>query len=524
MATNRAQTGGLDYLLPQNRYVGQQPGAPPVADEQATFFDLPKNEAGGFDEVEGLTDKFYDLRGQIESFALDMQKKYKIDVTQPDYTAKGGGLPFKTFQKLSAQLMSTANALKNSYTINKEDEEGIRAGTFQRAEGYDPTAQPSSEVPIEQRGFSTRLLPEVVQANDILKTAVYTQSDQDRFKKQVSDPIVTKLKARMADPSTSPAEREYLQRNIDAIVQQPRQTPYAAFQAAYNGGGGAKKPTIEIDILKDTTNLAQGRWGKGTYSRATDSDGDPILVNKKREGEQYGEYVFDDPKTKTQKRIPRIIDRWVKKADGSIHLEFKKGDGGVEVPSEKVSDKRGDAVASNLISSNPKYGSLTKMYEAAREYGITDETGSVVNEALLSPTDQSPDLGPAKAAIDAEKERIRKEVRALPIKVGNSRPFVPLKSVDGDQVMVKKGLTGKYYVELLPKASVDFLKQQKQYVPGMEKQLNGKEIKSGLTEDQLMEYLTKDIAGYFDQFLPAEEGGPSEIDNLLEQFEKSRKK
>jgi hypothetical protein len=486
---------GQTYLLPQNRFI--QPGAQaqPVVPGQSNF-NLPEAQVGGLAFVEGLTDKYYDLRGQIENYALSMQKDYNIDVTRPDPSQPGGGIPFKTFNKLSTELLVTANDLKNSMTRDTADEAGIRAGTFIRAQNYDPSQQLSSRSPIEERGFATDLLPEVTQANAILKTDVHTRADYNRFKTQVLDPVTQKLRDQMT--TASPAEREYLQRNIDALVQQPQTTPYAAFQSAY--GGGSRKPTIEIDILKDTTNLAQGRWGEGTFSRSTDSDGNPILINRKREGEQYGEFVYTDPKTKSQKRIPRVIDRWVKRGDGSIQLEFKKGDQGEEIPSEIVSDKRGDAVTSVLISSNPKYGSVTKMYEAAREYGITDDTGSVVNEYLLGET-QSPDLSGDQAAIDSEKERIRQGVRALPIKFTGERPFVELRSKDGDQVMVKKGLTGKYYVEVVPKQQVDFAKTLKGYSKGSEKQLKGKEIKSGLTEDQLMEYLSKEVEGYYDQFM-----------------------
>lgn len=501
----RSQVLGQTFALPEDRYLQDAPAAQPVVPGKSAFFPLPENQAGGLAYVEGITDRYYDLRGQIESYALDMQKKYGIDVTSPDPLQPGGGLPFKTYNKLATDLMITANDLKNSMQTNIADEAAVRAGTFQRGQNFDASQQMSSRTPIEQRGFSTRLLPEVEQANEILKTAVHTDSDYNRFKTQVLDPVVKKLQDQMANASD--VEKEYLQRNINALVQQPRTTPYAAFQSAY--GAGSRKPTIEIDILKDTTNLAQGRWGEGTYTKTTDTEGNPILVNKKREGEQYGEYVYTDPKSNTQKRIPRVIDRWVKKSDGSIFLEFKKGDNGEVIPSEKVSDKRGDAVASNLISSNPKYGSLTKMYEAAREYGITDDTGSVVNEALLGSA-ETPDLAKEQAAITAEKNRIRDGLRALPTKFTGQRPFVQLRSRDGDQVMVKKGITGKYYVEVVPKEQVDFAKTLKGYTAGAEQQLKGKEIKSGMTEDEVMSWVTGEIQGYFDQFMNDESAVPAE--------------
>src|SRR5690606_30736161 len=106
----RAITGGLTYALPDNRYIA--PSAPVQAPEQGAtpFFSIPKVD-DDLDYVEGLTDRFYNLRGKVEAYATDMWKKYGIDVTQPDYSQpdSGGGIPFKTYQKLATDLLMTAN-------------------------------------------------------------------------------------------------------------------------------------------------------------------------------------------------------------------------------------------------------------------------------------------------------------------------------------------------------------------------------------------------------------------------------
>lgn len=399
MAFNRAQAGGLSYLLPENRYINQQPIAPSTPEGAVPFFNLPQ-ENDDLAIVEGLTDKYINTKAEIERFALDMATKYGVDVTAPDHSQQdGGGAPFKTFQKLATSLLVTANDLKQRRENQKQLLPQLAAGNIRTIQSGDLTAQKP-----ETQFYNTDLLPEVKQANDILKTAVYTDEDHDRFKQQVFDPIVADLTARMNEEGVSPMEKEYLQYNINALVQAPRTTPYATFQNA-----GKSKSTVEIDLLKKVTNVSQGKWPKGSYDTATDEKGNPVLVNKFLDGAQAGEYVYEDAKG-AQKRVPKIVDGFVKKADG-VYFSFKQTDG-VSIPPVKVSSRRGDEIAQDIIASNPKYGSVTKMYEAMRNMGLADEDGSLVNEKILAGEDfDTPDPSIFGERIAAEKERIKKRLK-----------------------------------------------------------------------------------------------------------------
>jgi hypothetical protein len=476
-----AESLGLTYLLPENRYAGQQqPQAQPQ--DEALNLELPKTDQD-LAHVEGLTDKYINTRGLVEKYATDMQKKYGINVTQPDYTQPGGGIPFKTYQKLATQLLVTANDLKQSQSQENVYHNLEATGQIRRVDGFDENKQPVNRQNFDDMYYSTKLLPEVEQANHILKTTVNSSSDQQRFKSQVLDPLVAKLTARMNQPGISQSEKQQLKYNIDALVQQPYQTPYAYYQGQYNPHGSGKKNTIEEDVLRDTTNLANGKWTKGNYSVDTNDEGDPILINKKREGEQYGEHVYEDGKGQ-QKRVARVIDHWEKRPDG-VYLVFKQP-GDIEIPAEKVSDKRGDAVASTIISSNAKYGDVRKMYEAAREKGYTDESGSVVNDKLLA-TDQefdTPHPDEFAAGTTAEKSRIKKqlELQSDPGLFFKNKSKVEFNLPSGDKVEFFKHRVGEGF-----------------YLSGQEDNENF----NHMTQKDIVNYLAQQ--GYFKKFLPSQD-------------------
>src|SRR5690606_5681068 len=70
--------------------------------------------------------------------------------------------------------------------------------------------------------------------------------------------------------------------------------------------------------------------------------------------------------------------------------------------------KKGDEVTASIIASNPKYGSVPKMYEAMREMQLADESGSLINEKVLAGEEfDTPDPSVVGAGVVAEKKRLK---------------------------------------------------------------------------------------------------------------------
>lgn len=423
---DRGYLGGLVYELPTNRYV-QSPVAPAVDAGAAPFLQVPE-AVDGLAQVEGLTDKYIDTRGKIEAYALDMQKRYGIDVTQPDYTQPGGGLPHKTFRNLATDLLVIANDLKQRRETEKTILPQLLAGNVRGVEGYDLTA-PNAQ----NQFYSTKLLDEVEQANQILRTAVYTEADQKRFKEQVADPLIARLTQQMNAEGTTPAQKEFLRMNINALVQTPRTTPYAAFQ---NTGSKTNKLPFEVDFAKKVTNVARGKWGND-FLPSTDENGDPILINKSFSGKRAGTHTYTDGRG-NEKTIPQYVDSFIKKPGGEIILTFKKGEGDVVIPPLNVSDMTGDEIASLFMGSNAKHGDVAKLYSAMRELGLADDAGSLIEDKVLAGNEfDVPDPSVFGKGIQQEKDRILGELQKIKGKGGISRQAVTL-DLDGEKVVIKQ--------------------------------------------------------------------------------------
>lgn len=408
---------GLAYALPENRYLAMPQEALTVAPSMVAA-------GGGTDPVindikddlayvRGLTEQYIDTRGKIEKYALDMKKTYGIDVTRPDYTQPGGGQPFRTYQELATRLLLTANDLKQSRKMEIQEAEAAMRGDIRPVPGFDPQEQPINRVDPSQRYFSTKLFPEVEQANAILRTDVYNEDDYKRFKAQVLDPLVAEYTRRMNAPGITPAQREALRYNINALVQKPYSQPYAYYQDLYNTRGrGRGTPSSETSLLRKITNVVRRRWEPEDTSSGVDADGNPIKIYKGLGRIAYGEpitYTYVDPNSsrETQRQITRTVDRVATRPDGSVWLEFEQPEG-LSIPPEPISNMRPDDVTRNFLIANPRLGTVPKMYGMGKEEGIIDEYGDVIEDPILK---DLPEVDAANPAIEKIKADILKSLK-----------------------------------------------------------------------------------------------------------------
>lgn len=456
---------GQNFRLPQNRYIGQQPGLAPAAAGAPVNIPLP-NTQDAYADVQGVNDEFVDTVGQLRSYTQDMSKRYGIDVTQPDYAQPGGGQPYRTFQELAAKATMTANDLKQRMKENAAIQAGQLSGTILPQGDYENA---DLGTPLSERAVSTTLLPEVQKAAQSLSLTYDTPQGAARATASFKKPLVEKLTAlRDSDPQNA----AFYQRQIDALPD----AIYEPVQFSPSAIAGGSKKNYEAEALKEISNQALGRWSAGQFAEDVDNDGNPILISKAKEGQRYG---FDTRESgsgskKREVQIARVIDHWEKKSNDEVWIHFKPSkdeDGAKFQPApERVDDQNPGTVVANFFQSNAHLGNYATALGQARDLGWTDASGYVNPETL--PT-APPAAGTEELSSKAEKVKagVATYLKDLRGKVDNftkgNEKSLSLKIGDKD-VVIKKGYFGNYVLE------------------------NGVELKDGMTNAELVDFMAEE--------------------------------
>lgn len=402
--------GGLNYRIPQGRYINQQAipvQAQPAAEPELGLPNLNDNYAN----VRGISDEFYNTVGQIKSYAHDLAKNYGIDVTKPDYSQAGGGQPFRTFQELTAKATMLGNDLKESMRRNTLDEAAIRAGTFLQNPDFDPTTQMSSQVDAQQRGTSTDLLPEVKVAANALSRVYDTQSGAARATASFKQPLVQKLQQLI---STDPENAAFYQRQINALPDAIYEPPIFAPRAGEEGK--TQKRQAIVDLYKRTTNLIKGAWDEGTFDTTLDENFKPIFKNTELSGMSLGNKDFVVKKQK--KTYPLTVDSIISK-DGKMFLRFVQPEearnDNFSIPDEEITGTKGDLFLKRVIEKGKGLGvNTTELVTALKEADLYSETGSkddkVVRKDLIKGSNTF-DTSRLDKAVDAVKKSMKETKR-----------------------------------------------------------------------------------------------------------------
>jgi hypothetical protein len=367
------------YFLPDQRYIGQQ--APVAPAPAGTVPQLALPSIGGpqdeYANVEGVTDEFYNTVSQLRSYAHDMQKKYGIDVTAPDYTQPGGGQPFRTFQELSAKAMMTSGDLRERMDQNKLLDAAEIQGQARRVDGANEMALGT---PISDRMYHVGISPDIAEIALRLRENVHTASDAEKLNDVLYQPKLEELTKKIQDAEDKGdfAEVGRLSMDLSALRKAVPQTHAAYFSA--DARPPAKTKNYEAEAFKEIANTALGRWSVGQYKEDVDNDGNIILINRAKEGQRYG-FEPRESGTGSKKRevqVPRIIDFWEKKPSGEVWVHFKpsKEDGAKFQPSpERVDDQNPGTVVANFFQSNSHLGNYGTALGQARDLGWTDASG-----------------------------------------------------------------------------------------------------------------------------------------------------
>lgn len=454
-----SQTAAGDFDLPDDRYVPIEQGPQPTRPGQYNPTIPILEEKDNLAEVEGLTDKYYDTYGKLKGFAEGMWKDYGLDITQPDFTQAGGGTPFKTYQRLAANLMHTSNKLGNRLKQQTQMQPYVATGqTVETSEGeYTPTA----------------LLPEVAEAVKQAHETYYTKGDARRASEAYIDPVLQKYQS-IPEKDRTPTVKRQIQ--VLEELKTAYQTHPSYFRAAEDAEKtkrrAAAKALPELGVLKKLTSDKNGHWKPGSYTMKKDPEtGEVAAFNPAGlEGKKLGTYTDEDNKTK-----PLIMEGLFRRPDKTTWVHFKSPDGEVNHPPIRIDNMTGDQFTAMIQADNPTFGKASNMSHAVNILGYEDP-GGTVNEPSLFDTDwetvqgMGNDLDSAVEGgykVEQEQKKIKEQLGELKgLLRGNNELKV------GGMTIHNHALKSGYYID--------------------------ENKKESLSEDDVIKLLEE--KGYFDQF------------------------
>lgn len=466
----------LVYQAPANRYIGQPtPTTPP---EMGAVPQLSLPGVGGpqdqYANVQGTTDEFYNTVGQLKSYASDMWKTYGIDVTKPDFSQPGGGQPFRTFQELSAKSVMTATDLKERMKQNQMIDQAALEGKAREVEG---SRGAPLGTPIQDRAFALNLDPDITEIATRLRENVYSPTDAANLNRVLYQPKVKELEAaiKTAEDAGDFAEVGRLNMNLSALRKSVPQTHSSYFDAdAAKDRDAGKKKNYEAEALKEISNIALGRWSEGQFQEDVDDDGNVILINRTKEGQNYGFEPYESGKnSKTQvKYASRKIDHFEKKANGEVWVYFKPSqeeDAKIEPKPERIDNQNPGGIVSTFFQSNPHLGNYATALGQARDMEWTDASGYVSPTSL--PHESSPDTSKLTERSEQVKTATSEAMRGLRQAIdewtkGDMEKPIEL-NIGGKKVTIQEGTFTKRYITE-----------------------DGKEVASNLTNDEVEKYIT----------------------------------
>jgi hypothetical protein len=355
------ELGGLNYqITPQ--FIGDQPAAQPMAPVAAQ--QLP---ALGNDPIAVRGEKTKDLYANyqaLKSFVENLSKQ-GIDAFDPYQDPQ----VFEAMNMLQANVLFAANALKNEMSAENQMRPLIAQGQVGIKQGVDQSGLYSQNA---DNYFSTQPTYATKELNDRLAQTTMTPGSQDRVNSLIA-PYIQQIDEQVRQQILSPQEGEIQKQSI---IQNAYKTPVFSPNASSRSG---KNYDAQLGLLRKYTNLSQGVWNDGTF-KPEERDGKVFLVNQEGKGDVLGRYEAGIDKNGTPVYKDKILKGWIKDADtGEVFMEFTDP----SIPKERVSNQSGDAITRTFLSNNSKYGDVSKFMEAASELGLTDATGSTINQYLM---------------------------------------------------------------------------------------------------------------------------------------------
>lgn len=313
-----------DYRIPQSFIQQRQPQSAEAPVEPSSVYGDAEDPNHPLAVRGKLTADYYDNYGMLDSYAKKMAKDYGIDVFAPDFTQPGGGEPFQLAQKLQANIMYAANALKNEFEAEKQ----IRPFEM-RGE-----ARLRSDVPREglyysdagENFISTKALPGVEEANNRGREDTFDPQSSQRINaviQQESKRIDDLVKQGLLKPEEGELQKSYL-------VNNAYKTSAAQMTASAKGYGKTQ------DFLNRAELIKQVKAG------IINNDQTPLNLLKRVSGVKNAKYVNTGDKVGLEVSVkgqdePTFIDFRTQDAGaGEINALLNNIEGQLNIPNEKV--------------------------------------------------------------------------------------------------------------------------------------------------------------------------------------------
>jgi hypothetical protein len=320
-------------------------------------------------QIEGVTDAYYDTYGKLKSFVESMNKR-GIDVTVGDYSQPGGGIAHKTYKKLEADLLQTANLLKDQQRKRKMMEPLVAQDKVGAVDGFDPSKQYLEEGSY----FSKELSDRTRQALEIATKPVYTDSD---FKRQTEFLDKEKKNLEKAIGETNdPRVQAQLKYELQQLTQAFRQTDLPSIRPK-----SGREPQ-EIKLLKEPIAVAMG--GSAKYQPVINEEtGRYEMRENSMSGKPFGETTVTEKRKVVTKE--RILDYFRLDQNGQVYAVFKKDPDLSDEEAEAFADQRVDNMSPATLAAmiGPNYGTAANAKLLTAVAALDTEYGTSTNMAVL---------------------------------------------------------------------------------------------------------------------------------------------
>lgn len=427
----QGQSSALDFRF--NPFQPQAAQAPPQSQE------IPAPEMEDISKSplairEGATQDVYNKYGELKAFAASMAKK-GIDVTEPDYSQPGGGLPYQTYQKLYAQtqfakdkLIVQQRAQEQFLPLMYQNKVGLAPGqTMGTADLTDP-----SQIISYEPTYATET------ANRRLAQETDTQGASRAVNQAVYNPALAAIDQKVATGEWTEAQAANEKSKIFANTANP---PVFQPRAERRDEGQTQGA---LELLKAVTNQTAGNWPKGTYQQRV-VGGKRFDVSSRFSGEKLGDtqvFKIDSNGNEVPVTVPMIVKDWIRDpTTGDSFIRFTDED----IPDKKVDPNSGEEITTSIIASNPKYGgsaAVPELFNKAKELGFLDQTNRVIPETQVT----NPELGrvnPQRTNVDVALEETRKTIKRQLLKAGEK---IQQFKVPGGMVSFDRDEDGNLYL------------------------------------------------------------------------------